>query len=148
HGGAETKNGAAERPPRSCWFRFPGRSARVVLDHQVRLHMDRIGHVAELGGTHEHAAGLVAFDLEIARHIPLARLERFEDDDEPAGLFPYFDHVAVTHQIAGDIDPAAVDQHVAVIDELAGGEHGRHELHAVDNRVQTTFQQADQVFAG
>ena len=37
---------------------------------------------------------------------------------------------------------------MAVVDELAGGERRRHELGAIDDRVQTAFQQPDQVLGG
>jgi len=36
---------------------------------------------------------------------------------------------------------------MAVANELARGEYGRHEFRAVDDRVQTTLKQADQVLA-
>jgi hypothetical protein len=35
---------------------------------------------------------------------------------------------------------------MAVVDELAGGENGRHELGAVDDGIKARFQQADEVF--
>ena len=37
---------------------------------------------------------------------------------------------------------------MAVIDELARGERGRRQLHAVDHRVEPALQQLDQVLAG
>ena len=37
---------------------------------------------------------------------------------------------------------------MAVIDELARGEHGGDELGAIDHGVETALEQADQVFAG
>ena len=48
----------------------------------------------------------------------------------------------------GDVDPLAVHGDVAVVHELAGGEHGRHELGAVDHGVEPALEQADQVLAG
>ena len=65
-------------------------------------------------------------------------LEEFLDLDEVAGL----------DLVAGDIDAAAVHLDVAVVDELARGEHGGDELGAVDHGVETALQQADQVFTG
>ena len=35
-----------------------------------------------------------------------------------------------------------------VIDQLAGGERGRHQLHAIDDRVEPALQELDQVVAG
>src|SRR5690606_37971530 len=40
------------------------------------------------------------------------------------------------------------DQNVAVRNELTRSEHGRNKLGAVNDRVQTTLEQADQVLAG
>ena len=37
---------------------------------------------------------------------------------------------------------------MAVADELARGEHGRHELGAVDDGVEAALEQADQVLGG
>ena len=37
---------------------------------------------------------------------------------------------------------------MAVIDELARGEHGGHEFGAIDHGVEPALEQADQVFAG
>jgi hypothetical protein len=48
----------------------------------------------------------------------------------------------------GDVDAAAVHLDVAVIDELARGEHGGHEFGAIDHGVETALEQADQVFTG
>ena len=47
-----------------------------------------------------------------------------------------------------DVDALAVDRDVAVIDELAGRERGRHELHAVDDGIEPALQELDQVLAG
>src|SRR3546814_13288873 len=60
----------------------------------------------------------------------------------------HLNHVAILHLIGGDVDALAVHGDVAVVHELAGGEDGRHELGAVDHRVEPALQQADEVFAG
>src|SRR5262249_1539687 len=46
-----------------------------------------------------------------------------------------------------NVDAAAVHLDVAVVDELARGEHGRHELGAEHYRVETALEQADHVGA-
>ena len=56
--------------------------------------------------------------------------------------------VADLHLEARDVDAAAVHLDVAVIDELARGEHGGDELGAIDHGVETALEQADQVFTG
>ena len=65
-------------------------------------------------------------------------LEEFLDLDEVAGL----------QLVARNVDAAAVHLDVAVVDELARGEHRGDELGAVDHGVETALQQADQVFTG
>src|SRR5690606_3654143 len=82
------------------------------------------------------------------RHFAFGGLHRFQHQGHVAGLFTDLDHVARLHLVARDIDPLAVDQHMAVVDELTGGEGGRHELGAVDDRVQATLQETDEVLAG
>jgi len=52
------------------------------------------------------------------------------------------------HGIACDVDALAVYFHMAMAHELAGGEHGGYNAHAVDNGVEAAFEQADEVFAG
>ena len=56
--------------------------------------------------------------------------------------------VARLAAVGADVDAAAVDVDVAVVDELAGGEDRRHELGAVDDRVEPQLEQADQVLRG
>ncbi len=90
---------------------------------------------------------LAGVDLDVVRHVALGERLRLHYDGELPRGFLDLDHVADLHLVRGDVDPAAVDLEVAVVDELAGGEHGRHELGAVDDRVEPALQQADQVRA-
>src|SRR5262249_51158254 len=71
----------------------------------------------------------------------------FQHRRELLGGFLDLDAVADLELVAADVDAAAVHLDMAVVDELARGEHGRHELGAVDDRVETALQQADQVLA-
>src|SRR3954452_2260409 len=122
-------------------------SARVELDHQVRFHLDRIRHLGQ-GRDAGHAGGhLGMIDLDVVRNVALGELARHEDDLELLRLVLHLDHVPGLHQVAGDVDAAAVDLDVAVIDELARGEGSGHELGAVDDRIETALEQADQVLA-
>src|SRR5208282_2904915 len=57
------------------------------------------------------------------------------------------DEVADLDLVGGDVDATAVDLHVAVVDELARGEHRRHELGAINQRIEAALQQADQMGA-
>src|SRR5690606_9796896 len=58
-------------------------------------------------------------------------------------LLAHLDHVAGLAAVRTDIDAAAIDLDVAVIDELARGEDRRHELGAIDDGVEARFEQAD-----
>ncbi len=51
----------------------------------------------------------------------------------------------IAQAIARNGDALAVDRHVTVADELASREHGRHELGAIDERVEAALEQADQM---
>ncbi|MPL88357.1 hypothetical protein SDC9_34377 [bioreactor metagenome] len=133
----------------------PARSAktersvlRVEFDDQVRFHLHRVGHVAQSRGAHEGRGHLVVVDFQVIRHVTLGRLHGLEDERELTRLVAHRDHVAFLHPVGGDVDALAVHGDVAVVDELAGGEDGRHELGAIDDRVETALEQADQVLAG
>src|SRR6185312_14929032 len=56
--------------------------------------------------------------------------------------------VADLELIAADVDLPAVHLDVAVVDELARGEHGGREFGAKHHAVETALQKADQVLAG
>src|SRR5690606_38189661 len=60
----------------------------------------------------------------------------------------HLDLVARLDLIGRDVDPLAVDEDVAVGDELTGREHGGNELGPVDDGVETALEQADQGLAG
>ena len=57
-------------------------------------------------------------------------------------LVAHLDRVVVLDQIGRDVDALAVHRDVAVIDELARGERGDGEFHAIDHRVEPALQQA------
>ena len=62
------------------------------------------------------------------------------------GLLTYFDHVAFFDTVRRNVDALAVHQDVAVVDELTCSKNSCNKLGAVNNSVQTTLQQTDQVF--
>src|SRR5690606_10152127 len=73
-------------------------------------------------------------------------LDRLQDDGELLGLLAYLDHVARLATVGADIDPAAVDLDVAMVDELARGKDRRNELGAIDDGIEARLEQTDEVF--
>src|SRR5205814_9805141 len=58
------------------------------------------------------------------------------------------DRIAGLHPVGSDVVPLAVDQDVAVVDELARRERRGGELGAVDDSVEARLKQRDQVLGG
>src|SRR2546430_4419333 len=64
-------------------------------------------------------------------------------------LFPYttlfrspqLDRVAVAQLVGRDVDPLAIDQHMAVIDDLARRKRGRRQFHPIDAGIEPPLQQ-------
>src|SRR6185295_11111709 len=56
--------------------------------------------------------------------------------------------VALLHDVGGNVDLAAVDPHMTVVDELARLERRHRELHPVDHGVEPALEQLDEVLAG
>src|SRR5262249_8631673 len=80
-------------------------------------------------------------------HVALGELDCFQDMRKLLRSFLDLDGVADLELVAADIDAAAIHLDVAVIDELARGEHRRDELGAEDHGVETALQKPDQVLA-
>src|SRR6202012_1559536 len=91
---------------------------------------------------------LAVIDFEEVRRVALGKLACFKDMRQLLRGFLDLDDVADLELVAGDVDLAAVHLDVPVVDELAGGEHGRNELGAEHDGVETALEQADQVFTG
>jgi len=72
--------------------------------------------------------------LDVLGNVTLGALDGLEHERHLLALLAHLDHVADPQAVARDGDAAAVDRDMAVADELARGEHGRHELGAVDER--------------
>ena len=83
--------------------------------------------------------------VDVVRHITLCQLNGFQQNCELLGFVTNRDHVAFFDTVRRDVHFLAVHFHVAVVHELTGRENGWHELGAVDNGVQTTLKQTDQV---
>ena len=83
---------------------------------------------------------------EVGR-IALGALGGFQHQRHVLGLGAQFNRVLGGDVIGGDGDLAAIDAHMAMADQLAGSEGRRHEFAAIDDGVETGFQQADHVLA-
>ena len=53
-------------------------SARIELDHEVRLHLDRVGHLGELRYAAELCRHLRVVDIDVIGHVAFAEPGRFE----------------------------------------------------------------------
>ena len=85
-------------------------------------------------------------DVHVIRHITLWQLCGLDDNGQLLGAVTHFDHIALFHAVGRNVDLFAIHFDVAVIHELTRSEHSWDELRTVHNRVQTTFEQTDQVF--
>src|SRR3984893_434639 len=90
----------------------------------------------------------LAAPLEPRRKLTVERVEVVSDDDEHPGLVLDGDDVTLAHPIAGDRDPLAVDEDVAVADELAGLGPARAPAGPVGDVVEAQLEVAQQHFAG
>ena len=86
--------------------------------------------------------------FQIFGHVAFGALRRIEHHGELLRLFLHLDRVAVLHQVGRDVDALAVHRDVAVVDQLARGERGDGEFHAVADRVEPALQQFDQLLRG
>src|SRR5690606_31180656 len=123
---------------------------RVVLDDE--LDVTRDGNLGTLGATHEAGLQLVELDLEVARglreHVHVAtgggdleRLGRLR-------ALLHVDELARLHAERGAVDDLAVDEDVAVHDELAGLGRGAGEAGAQHERVEAHLEQLDEILTG
>src|SRR3954454_14919818 len=120
---------------------------RVELHDELLLH----GGVDDLprGQPVHEDAHPVGDDLEPGRHGALAGGGAGHDErGELEGALADLDDVVLAHPVAGDVDLDAVDQHVAVPHELAGGVTRLGEPGPVDDVVEPRLEDAQQVLAG
>ena len=119
----------------------------VELDDHLLLHLG-VDHLARGQRVHEHPHP-VRVDLEPRRHGALAGLGPGDDERRHlVGLLPHRDDVVLADPGAGDVQLLAVDQDVAVPDQLAGHVAGLGEAGAVHDVVDPALQDAQQVLAG
>ena len=64
-----------QSPRRSGGFRLAAAFyvARIIFDHQMRLHLHRVGHVGDQRDARERGAHLGAVDVDIVRHVRSAK---------------------------------------------------------------------------
>ena len=106
----EVKKGGRSAPLRDL--------AAVELDHEVRFHLHRIGHVRKFRHAAEGRFHFLRVHVDILRHITLRRCLRLEHEGELLRLFLHLDHIARFHVVARDVDATAIHLNVAVVHEL------------------------------
>src|SRR3954452_10161032 len=119
----------------------------VELDDELLLDR-RVDHLSRRHAVHQDAHP-VGDDLDPRRHRAAAGLGT--GDDERRHLHArrsHLDDVVLRHQEARDVDLAAVDQEVAVLDQLAGHVTAVGEAGAIDHVVQATLEDLQQVLTG
>src|SRR6266705_2237979 len=128
--------------------RVPGRVLlRVELDDELLLDLG-----VDLGPGRERVdedPHLVRDHLKPGRHRALAGLRAGHDERRQlVRLRPHLDDVVLAHPVRGDVDLAAVDQDVAVPDELARHVAALGEPGPVDHVVEAALQDLEQHLAG
>src|SRR5260370_13764069 len=137
--GFKTVNSKKKTPPqRGGFFVFMSaaiaRLPTVVLDNQRRLHLDRIGHVGELGPAHVRALHVLVVGGDVFGHVALGGLRGFQHPRHLLGLGRELDHVVVFHKVRSDVDPAAIHLYLTLADEPAAGKTSAGVLHAGEDR--------------
>ena len=83
--------------------------------------------------------------VDVIGHVTFRQASGLQHDSQLLGTVADFYHVAFLDPIARDVDLFAVHLDVAVVHELTRSKDRRHELGAVDDGVQATLQQTNQV---
>src|ERR1700722_16596181 len=120
---------------------------RVVLDDELLLDLGvDLGPAREL--VHENAH-LLRHDLKPGRDDPLADFGARDDHrGQLERLVRNLDHVVLANAVGGDVDPLAVDQEVAVPDQLAGHVPALGEPGPEHDVVQPALEDLQQGLAG
>src|SRR6478735_11409455 len=136
--------GADAPPPGAALAR------RVVLDDELDVTDDR--HLGALGATHETGLELVELDLEVAgnggQNLGVTAERRHLEGLGALALGLDVDELARLHAERRAVDELAVDEDVAVHDELAGLRRGAGETGAQHESVETHLEELDQVLTG
>ncbi len=114
--------------------------AVVVLDDLGFL--DVLGEFVSLGEADEFTEELLGIDGHKADGSGFG-IEGLLDHFEGAGLLKG-DLVADGAEVGGDVNLLAIDQDVAMVDELAGPSTGAGESHTIDEIVQTGLEDAEE----
>src|SRR5258705_8266794 len=77
----EPKKAPAKPGPSIHWMP-PIKSARIEFDDQMRLHLDREGHVRQSGDAGELRRHLGVIDFEEIGHVALGKLNGFQNGGE------------------------------------------------------------------
>src|SRR5215207_6936714 len=143
--GRDRGRGRCSRGPwRQCAF---ASASRVVLDDE--LHVTGDGDLGALRTANERRAELVELDLEVTRslgqHVDVTAGRCDLEGLRALGALLDADGLTWLHTERGTVDELAVDDDVAVHDELAGLLDGARESGAEHERVEAHLEQLDEV---
>ena len=119
----------------------------IKLDDEVGFHDNGVRYLRRQRHA-DHLGALAVLHFVEFRNVTLGEILGFQHQRHLARGILDLDEIADLDQERWDVDPAAVHLDVAVVDELARGEDRRHELGAIDHRIEPALEQADQVVAG
>jgi len=124
----------------------PRELARVELDDQVRVDLDR--DVLGARGDEQLALESLDIDLQVFGNRAVAPLDGFDEHGNGAAFVANADGLPRPDDEGRDVDLLAVNEEVAMADELAGGKDAWGEAHAIDHVVETPLEHLQEVVAG
>ena len=121
--------------------------ARIEFDDQIGFHFYRIGDFVQRRYADE-GHFVIAIGADIFWNVAFGQALCFDNQSHFLGLVTQRDHRTDVNVTAGDVALYAVNADVTVADELTRSEDCGNEFRAIDDHVQTAFQQTDKVLRG
>ena len=117
-------------------------SAGVVFDDAHDL--DRNRDLFQLGSADQGRFEVVEVDFHVGRHNAVALFGSFSGGGGFGGING--DDLSFLDHAAGTVNAFSINEDVTMVDYLLGSEDGRSKTGTVDQRIQTHFEAAEQLF--